>query len=198
MIDSKKMAMRCFAQTLSLVLAFVVLPAEAQSVLAPGGTPPAVPNPLVAAAQRVGVQRCLPVLASLSSIGVRHARRSDVLFDWDHQRPDAGAVFALIGLDADNDNAAMSIAAAPGADGTCAVAAERTAYDTHSCKQVAQRELSGYQATPLLPHMTVYTSAREPGSTVSLIDSAPGCLTIRRYVDYGSASRTAAGYGRAR
>jgi hypothetical protein len=32
----------------------------------------------------------------------------------------------------------------------------------------------------------VYTAAREPGSTVSLIDSASGCLTIRRYVNFGS------------
>ena len=42
----------------------------------------------------------------------------------------------------------------------------------------------GYTATRLLPTFTVYTLAQDPGSSVSLIDSPPSCLVIRRYVQY--------------
>jgi hypothetical protein len=50
--------------------------------------------------------------------------------------------------------------------------------------------------TRLLPIYAVYTDDKEPTSSVSLIDSPPGCLVIRRYVEYGwrdpSAPATAA------
>ena len=112
-----------------------------------------------------------------------------MLFDWDRANPNGGAVYSLLGLETENSSAAMSIAGVPAAGGACNVSAERIAFDARPCKQVAQHELAGYQATPLLPHMMVYTNAREPGSTVSLIDSAPGCLTIRRYVNFAANAR---------
>ncbi|TDV15606.1 hypothetical protein [Paraburkholderia caballeronis] len=160
--------------------------AHAQGVLAPGGAPAAPVNPLTRAASSVGVRQCLPALDALSSIGVRGATRSDVLIDWDRAHPNGAPVFSLVGLETAQGNAVMSVNAAPAADGTCAVSAERVAFDPSPCRQVAQRELRDYRATPLLPHMTVYTRDREPGSTVSLVDSPPGCLTIRRYVKFSA------------
>lgn len=170
----------------SITLAGVATTARAQAVLALEGAPPPAVDPLTTAARSVGVQQCLPALSSISAIGVRDARHADVLFDWDRRNPNGGAVFSLLGMESESGNAAMSVTGVPAANGTCAVSAERIAYDARSCKQVAQHELAGYHATPLVPHMMVYTTAREPGSTVSLIDSASGCLMIRRYVNFGS------------
>jgi hypothetical protein len=44
---------------------------------------------------------------------------------------------------------------------------------------------SGYRATRLLKALTVYSDPKEGNSTVSLIDSPPGCLVIRRFVEFG-------------
>ncbi|MEM5382912.1 hypothetical protein VSR68_04800 [Paraburkholderia phymatum] len=160
----------------------------AQGVLAQPGTPAETRDPLSIAAANAGVRQCAPVLGALSSIGGRDARNSDVLFDWDRRRADVAAAFTLVGLEYAQGNAALSLTAVPEADGSCSVAAERIAFDLHACKEIAQRELHGYQATPLLAHMTVYTRAQDRGSSVSLIDSPPGCLTIRRYVKYSTRS----------
>ena len=81
--------------------------------------------------------------------------------------------------------AAASITAVPQADGECAIAAERISLAPYTCSSIAQVELKGYQASPLLPTFTVYTSAADPGATVSLIDSPPSCLIIRRHIQYG-------------
>jgi hypothetical protein len=159
---------------------------RAQGVLAQPGATAAPRNPVAIAAANVGVHQCLAALSSLASIGVRDASNSDVLLDWDRRRPDKAPVFSLLGLEHANGNAAMSLTATPEADGSCSVAAERIAFDPRVCKQVAQKDLQGYQLTQLLPHMVVYTRAQEPGSSVSLIDSPPGCLTIRRFVKFSA------------
>ncbi|PLZ00872.1 hypothetical protein CY652_18655 [Burkholderia sp. WAC0059] len=192
-IGRLRSAGRLAVALLALASACVAGTAFAQGVLSHDGAPPPKRNPVVAAASNVGVRQCLPALAALSSIGVRDARNSDVLFDWDRRRPNEGPVFSLLGLETAGGNAAMSVNAVPAAGGACSVLAERIEFEAHPCQQIAQRELHGYQATRLLPHMTVYATQQEPGSTVSLIDSAPGCLSIRRYVNF--AAGNAAGGG---
>jgi hypothetical protein len=167
---------------------------RAQSVLAQPGAPASPRNPLAIAAANVGVHQCLAMLSALAGIGVRDASNSDVLLDWDRRRPDKAPVFSLLGLEHANGNAAMSVAATPEADGSCSVAAEHIAFDHRMCKQVAQKDLQGYQMTQLLPHMAVYTRAQEPGSSISLIDAPPGCLTIRRFVKF-SVTATGAAVG---
>lgn len=158
----------------------------AQSVLAQPGAPMEAPDPLSIASANAGVRQCAPALSQLSVIGGRDARNSDLLFDWDRRRADTATVFALVGLEYAQGNAALSLAAVPETDGSCSVAAERIAFDPRACKDIVQRELRGYQATQLLARMTVYTRAQDRGSSVSLIDSPPGCLTIRRFVKYST------------
>jgi hypothetical protein len=46
------------------------------------------------------------------------------------------------------------------------------------------------------PVFSVYTDPKEPTSSVSLIDSPPGCLVIRRFVEYGWKDPGAAGAAR--
>lgn len=173
------------------VLAFGVYfgAAMAQTVLAPQ-----VPKQdvLTLAAARVGVKRCLPAVSRLSALTVQGSVRHDVLLDWDRKRPDAGPMFSLIGMEYPNAGVAGSIAAIPDDTGGCTVAAERISFAPFSCATVAQRELAGYKMTRLLPVFTVYTDEREPTSSVSLIDSPPGCLVIRRYVEFGWREPTAA------
>jgi hypothetical protein len=160
--------------------------AAAQGVLAPRSLPPAPPNALALAAANVGVKQCLPAIKALSALAVQGGANNDVLLDWDRKRPGNSSVFSLIGLEYANGNAAMSVNAVPEADGSCSVAAERISMAPFACKSVADQELAGYRATPLLSHMIVYTDARDPGSSVSLIDTPPGCLVIRRYVKFSS------------
>jgi len=64
------------------------------------------------------------------------------------------------------------------------VAAERISVAPFTCASIAQQELAGYQMTKLLSIYTVYVDPKEPNSSVSLIDSPPGCLVIRRFVEY--------------
>ncbi|MGV2293290.1 hypothetical protein AAHK20_31595 [Trinickia sp. YCB016] len=175
---------RCIAQT-ALWLGLCEC-AAAQSVLAPGNPPPALPNALALAATNVGVKQCLPAIKALSALGVQGTANNDVLLDWDRKRSGNSSVFSLIGLEYGNGTAAMSVNAVPEADGSCSVAAERISVAPFACKSVADRELAGYRATPLLSHMTVYTDAKDPGSSVSLIDAPPACLVIRRYVKFSS------------
>lgn len=148
---------------------------------------PAAPaqNTLTRAAASVGVKRCLPAITRLAGLNVQGSRAHDVLLDWDRQRPDAGPVFSLIGLEYPNAGMAASITAVPdAAAGTCTVAAERITVAPFTCASIAESELPGYQMTRLLPVYAVYTDPKEPGSSVSLIDSPPGCLIIRRFVEY--------------
>lgn len=161
-------------------------PALAQGVLAPPQVAAPV-NTLEAAAENIGVKKCLPAIRRLSALALRGSRSNDVLIDWDKKRfasGEEGAVFSMIGLEYANASAAMSITAVPEAAGGCSVSAERVSVAPFTCASVAQQELAGYRPTKLLPTFTVYTDAKEPTSSVSLIDSPPGCLIIRRYVEF--------------
>jgi hypothetical protein len=159
--------------------------ALAQGVLTQPPRPAGVPqNALASAATNIGLKRCLPALQRLSSLAVQGARANDVLLDWDRKRGDASPVFSMIGMEYPNAGAAMSITAIPESDGGCSVAAERISVAPFTCQSVAQQELVGYQQTRLLPNFVVYTDGKDRNSSVSLIDSPPGCLIIRRFVEF--------------
>ena len=89
-----------------------------------------------------------------------------------------------MGIEYPNAGVAASFTAVPDTTGTCSVAAERISVAPFTCASVAQQELGSYRMTRLLPNYTVYIDDKEPNSSVSLIDSPPGCLVIRRFVDY--------------
>jgi len=191
---SISIAMRspCFMGKLNSLIAHssalmgLLLPAGgalAQAVLTPHVNA-APPNALALAAAAAGVQQCLPELSALSALGMQGTVNNDVLLDWDRTRANAAVAFSLIGLQYANVTAAMSVTAVPEADGACTLSAERISVAPFACPGVAQQELTGYQATQLLEHMTVYTNAKDPGSSVSLIDAPPVCLVIRRYVKF--------------
>jgi len=159
--------------------------AFAQGVLVPQAPPAAPQDTLTRAATSVGVKRCLPAITRLSTLTVQGSRSHDVLLDWDRKRPDAGPVFSLIGMEFPNAGVAASITAIPDESGACTVSAERISVAPFTCASVGQQELASYKMTRLLPNYAVYTDEKEPTSSVSLIDSPPGCLIIRRYVEYG-------------
>ena len=154
---------------------------------APAGVPPGVApaDKLSQAAGSVGVKRCLPAINRLGNLAIQGSRNNDVLLDWDRQSPDTGPMFSLIGMEYPNGGVAASVTAVPDVSGPgCTVAAERITVAPFTCASIAQSELAGYQATRLLPIYAVYTDPKEPGSSVSLIDSPPGCMVIRRFVEY--------------
>lgn len=137
------------------------------------------------AAQSVGVRQCLPAINRLSDLAVSGARAHDVLVDWDRSQPDTGAFFSLVGISFGTQSVAATITVIPDRSGQCTVAAERISVAPYTCQSIAQVELKDYRATSLLPTFTVYTRPSDPGASVSLIDSPPGCLVIRRHVQYG-------------
>lgn len=162
---------------------------HAQSILAPP-QPARVPNALSSAATNVGLTACKPALERLSTLAINGTRNNDVLLDWDRKRPATSPVFALIGLEYPNGGAAMSITTIPDGVGGCSVSGERISSAPITCEAVAAQELRGYSATRLLSNMTVYTDGKDPSSTVSLIDTPPGCLVIRRYVEFNWKARS--------
>lgn len=164
---------------------FIIHSAWAQGVPTQPPRPDSAPqNALASAATNIGLKRCLPALQRLSSLAVQGARANDVLLDWDRKRGDASPVFSMIGMQYANAGAAMSITAIPEPDGGCSVSAERISVAPFTCQSVAQQELMGYQQTRLLPNFVVYNDVKDNNSSVSLIDSPPGCLIIRRFVEF--------------
>ncbi len=139
---------------------------------------------LSAAAANVGIKRCLPAISRLSSLTVNGSTGNDVLVDWDRKNPDTGPFFSLSGVEYKNASLAFSLTAVPDSTGGCSVAAERISVAPFSCKSIAQQELAGYKATQLLATFTVYVDERDRGASVTLIDSPPGCLIIRRHVEF--------------
>jgi hypothetical protein len=177
---------RRFGRLLPVVAAWAMAGAAfAQGVLVPQA--PAAPpqDTLTRAATSVGIKRCLPAITRLATLTVQGSRGHDVLLDWDRKRPDSGPMFSLIGIQYPNAGVAASITAMPDDSGGCTVSAERISVAPFTCASVAEQELKNYRVTRLLPIYAVYTDDKEPTSSVSLIDSPPGCLVIRRYVEYG-------------
>jgi hypothetical protein len=143
------------------------------------------PNLVVQAARGLGVVTCLGAIDRLSSLAIAGSRDHDVLIDWDHGAPDVGPFFSLLGVNFGGQSLAATITAIPQGSNGCTVSAERISVAPFTCQSIADVELKGYTATRLLPTFTVYTVAQDPGSSVSLIDSPPSCLVIRRYVQFG-------------
>ena len=153
----------------------------------PTGNPPALPiavDALTAAATNVGVKRCLPAISRLSSLTVTGSTGNDVLVDWDRKNPDVGPFFSLSAVVYRNASIAFSLTAVPDALGGCSVAAERISVAPFTCRSIALQELASYRSVQLLPSFNVYVDEKDPGASVSLIDSPPGCLIIRRHVEY--------------
>ena len=158
---------------------------QINAVVAQVMPPPAPVDALAAAATNVGVKRCLPAIARLSSLAVTGSTANDVLVDWDRKNPDIGPFFSLSAVVYRNASIALSLTAVPDAAGGCSVAAERISVAPFTCQSIAQQELASYRSVQLLPTFNVYIDERDPGASVSLIDSPPGCLIIRRHVEYG-------------
>lgn len=139
---------------------------------------------LTLAAANVGVKRCLPAISRLSSLVLNGSTGNDVLVDWDRKNADGMPFFSLSGVEYKNASLAFSLTAVPDSQGGCSVAAERISVAPFTCKSIAQQELGGYRAVQLLPTFTVYVDEKDAGASVSLIDSPPGCLLIRRHVQF--------------
>lgn len=146
---------------------------------------PPAENLLAHAARGVGVKQCLSAIERLSSQAIAGAATHDVLVDWDRAQPDAGPFFSMVGVSLGRQSLAATITAVPHGKDGCTVSAERISVAPYTCESVASVELKGYSVSRLLPTFTVYTAPADPGASVSLIDSPPGCLIIRRHVQYG-------------
>ena len=142
-------------------------------------------NILEQAAKTIGVKKCQSALARLGGIATYGSSQQDILIDWDKKQADTNPVFALLGADYPNGAVAVSVTAVPDGNGrSCSVLAERVSVAPFTCESIAQAELANQKVTALLPRFKVYTDPTDPDSTVSLMDSPPGCLIIRRYVKY--------------
>jgi hypothetical protein len=141
-------------------------------------------NLLSQAARQIGISQCLKAVDRLAGLAVANSLQHDLLVDWDRQQPDKGPFFSLIGIGYLGHAAAATIAVVPDGPETCTVAAERISVAPYTCESVGRVELSNHKRTSLLPTMNVYTRSDELGSSVTLIDSPPGCLIIRRLVQY--------------
>lgn len=152
--------------------------------LALGASTQAVPV-LADAATRIGIKQCLPAITEISRRASAGSQRQDVLLDWDHSAPDAAPFFSLTGIEYRESAAALSLTTVPDATGGCAILVERISNAPVSCKNVALTQLAGYRASPLVNSITVYTTPSSPRETVTLVDTPPACLIIRRQVQYG-------------
>ena len=134
------------------------------------------------AARNVGVKACLPAISRLSALSINGSIANDVLVDWDRKNPSGGPFFSLTGIEIRDGAYAVSIAAIPTTAGRCSFLAERTSIAPYACRVIAQTEMVGYVETRLLASFAVYTKEGDAGASVTMIDSPPGCLIIRRQV----------------
>jgi hypothetical protein len=112
------------------------------------------------------------------------AADADVLLDWDRNNPDGGPFFSMSGMDFQRSAALLSLSTVPASAGGCAILVERVSSAPESCQEVARTELPGYHATKLVRAVTVYTHPAQPRETVTLVDSPPSCLVLRRQVEF--------------
>jgi hypothetical protein len=166
----------------ALALAVVAVGCSATWAQVP---PPGSLPVLAQAARTIGISRCLPAITAISRQTSQGATHEDVLLDWDHGQPDQAAFFSLTGLEFGTRSAAVSLTTVPEAQGGCSVLAERISAAPVACPVIAEQELKGFVGHPLLSSITVYTNPQTPRQTVTLVNSAPGCLIIRRQVEYG-------------
>lgn len=146
---------------------------------------PVSANILAEAAKAIGVKKCQNALSRLGAVTAYGSQKQEVLMDWNRQNPDTNPVFSLLGADYPNGAIAVSVVAVPDASGSgCSVSAERISVAPFTCESIAKTELANYPVTTLLPRFKVYTDPTDSSSTVSLLDSPPGCLMIRRYVKF--------------
>ena len=135
-----------------VALLLVVWPASAWAQVTPPGAAANKPvDALSLAAANVGIKRCLPAVTRLSSLVLVGSTGNDVLVDWDRKNADSMPFFSLSAVEYRNASLAFSLTAVPGADGSCAIAAERISVAPFTCASIAQQELQSYKAVKLLP-----------------------------------------------
>lgn len=156
--------------------------AEPESMLPPANPPTA--TVLAKAAQAVGIRRCYAAVDQVSSRMFANTRHADVALDWDRGDPDNEPLFALSGLEYPNASAVLSLTTVPASGGGCTILVERISSSAQSCREFARSELPGYRATPLVKAVTVYTEPSRPRETVTLVDTPPACVVVRRQVQY--------------
>jgi hypothetical protein len=158
------------------------MPAQSRSLLPEA--PVAPQNLLAQAAAQVGLKRCLSAVTQVSSRALTGSTKHDIVFDWDHVHPDQGPFFSLTGMEFKSATALLSLSVAPLQTGNCAILVERISSAPIKCQEVANSELRGYHATPLVHAVTVYTTPTRPSETVTLVEAPPSCLIVRRQADY--------------
>lgn len=174
-------ALRRLYQRTGFVLAVVLVASATHGA----DVPRARVLPLLArAAETIGVRRCVAALAAVSARTSSTALRQDVILDWDHSAPDDHVFHSLTGLQYGDHAAALSLSAVPEASGGCSILAERISAAPLACAVVARSELTGYVGHLLLASIDVYTNPKTPRETVTLISTPPGCVIIRRQVEY--------------
>ncbi|MCW0398827.1 hypothetical protein NB688_000641 [Xanthomonas sacchari] len=178
---------RCGPPARRAAVALLALSFASPLTAAPPAQPTgASPPPLLAyAAGQVGVKRCLGAIDGIARRTTAGALRQDLLLDWDRADPNGGALFSLTGLEYANASALLSVSAVPQTGLGCALLVEQISAAPVGCAELARTELAGYAAVPLLPSVTVYRRQEVRQETVVLADATPGCLVVRRQVQYG-------------
>ena len=142
-------------------------------------------NLLMQAGQTLGFHRCASALDQISARVLAGTRKHDIVLDWDRAHPDSGPFFSLTGMQFPAVSALLSLAIIPQENQSCAILVERISSAPIACHEVARSELAGYKATVLVQAVTVYTSPAHAHEVVTLVDTPPACLIVRRQVDYG-------------
>jgi hypothetical protein len=151
---------------------------------APTAAAPAPQGMLADVARVVGMNRCRPVLERLSTMVADESQRQDVLVDRNTAIAGEGPVFLLMGMQGRGVSAGLSLSVVPEDDGSCSFAAERISMAPYTCDSVGKAELPQHRVTRLLDNFTVYTDPADPAASVSMIDAPPGCIIIRRHVQF--------------
>ncbi|WP_193102479.1 hypothetical protein [Burkholderia sp. Z1] len=139
---------------------------------------------LAKSAREVGIRRCYAAVDQVSARMFANTRHVDVALDWDRRDPDVEPFFALAGLEYPNASAVLSLTTVPAQSGGCTILVERISSAPLSCNAVAASELRGYKGTELVKAVTVYANPGRSRETVTLVDTPPACLIIRRQVQF--------------
>lgn len=145
----------------------------------------ATPPPIVSlAAQAIGIKRCFAAIDATARRATQNATRQDILIDWYRTAPDLGPSFSMTALEFGNEPVVFSLAAIPTPDNRCTIFAEQISASRQPCPAFAAEKLPGYVANSLLPSINVYTNAGRPTETISLVNTATGCVVIRRQATF--------------
>lgn len=167
-------AQRLAAQQQAAQQAAQQAPAPAAAASAPAG-----PNPVTAALQKAGVQRCSAQIQKVTNFFTTGAKVGTTVFPA-ASNPDDSLISISSEIQAGNVLTYASANFAPRADG-CSAEYEQVTHWQNTCEQVYAAQFTAFKAMGVI-QAVVRVYYNTPGTRIMMVPTGTGCVVIKKEV----------------